>query len=366
MGSMMFLSAMWLVFQWFVLTVAREPADPSVEDLFDMKKTEEPTLADESPEFQASNVSVDVDSSSRRRRRRRSGYYYYYSSPSPSPPAPPGPGAAWPTFASSDDLEKDAWGTYYKIVFGKIPTDDYPRSPESLWMFYSKAISQAGVTDYPASVGKCPTDGRSEGQVYAVNNAYAPTDTFWSWHPYPYSAFGSHTWCEVMHEHDPYGDEQEGAWFMHTPGSAIYFNIGVTRSFSTHSEAYDHWGVTGPHWNQDMSKRAAADGYDSVQFTAHVDHVNYPCDTHNTGTPNLEYMGLEIVGVKLVGTHACTTSDGAPSSIRAGWHAYIPCKCDNSKQFLNCDGPPSTGETLAGGNFSKVLEKESARFSVQV
>ena len=77
--------------------------------------------------------------------------------------------------------------------------------------------------------------------MYAVNNAYVPTDTFWSWHPYPYSAFGSHTWCEVMHEHDPYGDEHEGALFMHTPGSAIYFNLGVTRAFSTHSVVYDHW-----------------------------------------------------------------------------------------------------------------------------
>ena len=50
-----------------MLTVSGEPADPSVADLFDMKKTEELTLADESPEFQAmSNVSVDVDSSSSR------------------------------------------------------------------------------------------------------------------------------------------------------------------------------------------------------------------------------------------------------------------------------------------------------------
>ena len=70
--------------------------------------------------------------------------------------------------------------------------------------------------------------------------------------------------------------------------------------------------------------------------------------------------------MKLVGTHACTTSDGAPSSIRAGWHVGISCKCDNSKQFLDCDGPPSTGEMLANGDFTRILEKERARFSVQV
>ena len=112
-----------------MLTVSGEPADPSVAALFDMKKTEELTLADESPEFQAmSNVSVDVDSSSSRRRRRRSGYHYS-DSLSPPGPAPPGPGAAWPTFASWDELEKDAWSTYCKLVFGKIPTDGYVRFP---------------------------------------------------------------------------------------------------------------------------------------------------------------------------------------------------------------------------------------------
>jgi len=233
-------------------------------------------------------------------------------------------------------------------------------------MFYSDVISQAGVTEYPASVGNCPTDGKKKGQVYATNNAYSPTDTFWSWHPYPYHARASHTWCEVMHEADPFGDEHEGAWFMHTPGSAIYFDVGATRVFSTHEEAYDHWDVTGPHWNQDMSKRAAADGYDSVQFTAHVDHVNYPCDTHNTGTPHLEYMGLEIVGVKLVGVHTCTKGDGAPSSIRAGWRAAKKCTCDNRKKFLNCHEVPSTAEMLASGNFSEILKDERARGSVQV
>ena len=36
---------------------------------------------------------------------------------------------------------------------------------------------------------------------------------------------------------------------------------------------------------------------------AHVDHVNYPCDTYNTHTPNLQYMGVEIVGTRLVGTY---------------------------------------------------------------
>jgi len=340
---------------WSVLTVVGEPADAPVADVFDTDTDEQLIPADESPEFQAmSNVSVDVDSS----RRRRSGYYYYDPSPSPSP--------AWPTFASKAHLEDHKWGTYYKLVFGELPSERYPHSPEALYMFYSDLISQAGVTDYPASVGKCPTDGKAKGQVYTTNNAYSPSGVFWSWHPYPYTAFESHTWCQVMHERDPFGDEATGAWFMHTPGSGIYFDIGVTRGFNTHTGAYDHFGVSGSNWNEDLSKKAAAAGYDSVQFIAHEDHVNYPCDTHNTGTPNLRYMGLEIVGVKLVGSHTCTDAQGAPSSIRSGWHAANTCTCDNGKKFLNCHEVPANAEMLASGNFSKILKEERARHSLVV
>ena len=142
-------AASWLVLQWSVLTVAGEPPDASVTDIFDTNTDEELILADDSSE-----VKVGVEG----------GYYYYAPSPTPS----------WPTFASAADLEKHPWGTYYKLVYGAIPTDNYPRSPIRLWMFYSDVISQAGVTDYPASVGNCPTDGKKKGQVYNTNNAYSP------------------------------------------------------------------------------------------------------------------------------------------------------------------------------------------------
>ena len=128
-------------------------------------------------------------------------------------------------------------------------------------------------------------------------------------------------------------------------------DTGSTTSFSTHSEAYDHFGVSGPNWNQDMCSKAAAASYDSVQFTAHVDHVNYPCDTSNTGDPHLNYMGLEIVGVRLVGMYTCCQSSGTPSSILSGWEAANPCNCDNSRTFLNSNEVPATAEMLASGNF---------------
>ena len=90
--------------------------------------------------------------------------------------------------------------------------------------------------------------------------------------------------------------------------------------------------------NSAMSAAAAATTADAVP--AHVDHVSYQCDTKNTGRAGFDYMGLEIVAAKMMGTYACGGSAGAPSSIKRAWAASLPCKCDNSKQFLNCDGTP--------------------------
>merc|ERR1711939_666476 len=125
------------------------------------------------------------------------------------------------------------------------------------------------------------------------------------------------TWQEVIHEADPFGDEHYGAWLIYAPGSGIYFYMGRTISFAEHADAYNHFGVNSGDFNEELAKAAAATGFDSVQFLAHVDHVSYECDTHNTGHAGLDYMAIEIVAAKLVGTYACTTEAGAPSSIKA-------------------------------------------------
>ena len=70
----------------------------------------------------------------------------------------------------------------------------------------------------------------------------------------------------------------------------------------------------------------------AVQFIAHPDHVNYPCDAAG-GYP---YMNIEIVAVKLQGTYACG-SPGKPdfNVLRSGW-ADQPCDCDHSLEYANC------------------------------
>jgi len=212
-------------------------------------------------------------------------------------------------------------------------------------MLYNIPLAQDKVLGVPDSVGTCPTSYPPSGQRYNANNMYSPPFVSWIWHPYPYQAVAAHTWAEVMHKADPFGDESYGDWFMYSPGSGIYFDVGVTTSFQRHNDAYSQFGINcwnGCDWNEELSKSAASQGYDSIQFLAHVDHTNYQCDTYNTANHGLDYMGMEIVAVKLVGTYSCGTARGAPSSIRTGWQASRPCRCSNRHEFLNCQGVPTT------------------------
>lgn len=215
-----------------------------------------------------------------------------------------------------------------------------------MWMVHDVEIVDAGIGNAPKSVGTCPTANPPLGQRYNVNNMYSPSFISWIWHPYPYHSLAANSWHEVLHEADPFGDEHFGAWFVYAPGSGIYFYLGKTIAFQEHQDSFQHFNVkkTGD-MNEGMCKVASAQGYDSVQFLAHIDHTNYQCDTYNTHRAGLAYMGLEIVGVKLTGIYACGSGHGAPSAIKAGWQASRACVCDDSKQYLNCKGVPGASMT---------------------
>lgn len=258
-------------------------------------------------------------------------------------------------FLSKKALKADAWGKYFTQVYGEIPKKGYPLNPENLWMLYGNVLISSQVTDIPALVGDCPTANPPLGQRYNLNNAYAPRFTSWIWHPYPYPALAANSWQEVLHQADPFNDEHFGAWFVYAPGSGVYFNTGTTKAFDEHNDAYKYFKITAGDFNEEMCKAAAKQGYDSVQFLKHIDHANYQCDTKNTGHAGLRYMGVEIVGVKLVGLYACTTSSGAPSSIKAGWQGSRACVCDNSEKVLNCKGVPELQKNSLAQNTSLLV-----------
>merc|ERR1719313_841762 len=234
---------------------------------------------------------------------------------------------SWPTFSSKASLSKSPWGKYFQAIYGSLP-NLYPIDTADFWMLHDEELLKAGVTVSELDgVLLCPAANPPTGQRYAMNNQYQPRMVSWLWHPYPYQKLAANSWTEIWHQADPFGDEHYGTWFMYTPGSGIYFYTGKTIAFNEHQNAYTHFNIHGGKYNEEMCKAAAAKGYDSVQFLAHVDHVNYQCDQKNTGNAGLKYMGVEIVGVKLVGTYPCGSPNGAPSSIKAGWMGSRKCNC---------------------------------------
>lgn len=243
-------------------------------------------------------------------------------------------------------MYKDKWGYYYHLVYGHMPDhESFPLTPEFIWVLYDDLLAKAGVTRIPTSVGRCPRKNAPKGQRYKdwPLHKFNP-QVSGVWHPYPYAAIRGHKWVEVMHTKDPADDEHHGAWLFYAPGSGTYFWMGKTISFPDHAQAFAYFhvppiGVLAQ--NEKMSLAAAAQGYDSVQFLAHPDIGEYPCQPQS----GLSYMGIEIVAVKLVGTCSCLTEspEKPPYTpyLRSGWKAKYSCHCTNSLGWLNCHGKKS-------------------------
>jgi hypothetical protein len=244
----------------------------------------------------------------------------------------PAVSADWAQFANQAALQQSPWAKYFVSLYGELPSS-YPLRLLDFWCFYKDKMTAAGVSA-PQSAGRCPTSASApEGQRYDLNNAYSSKDLTWVWHPLsstpPYQGFPSNAIVEVSHQKDPFGDEHHGMWFVYAKGSGVFFDVGNTKIFNEHVDAFKYFGATG---NEDMSQKAAARGYDSIQFIRHVDGTNYPC----AAGIGASWMNMEIVAVKLVGTYACGQAQGTPASLRAGWNGDKPCNCDPSNPNTNC------------------------------
>ena len=201
------------------------------------------------------------------------------------------------------------------------------------WCFYLDKMSAAKVSAV-ASAGRCPTSANApDGQRYDENNAYSSNDLTWLWHPLGndvYRGFGSNSIVEVSHRKDPFGDEHHGMWFVYAKGSGVFLQLGTTKIFQEHDDAYSFFKTASD--NEQMCQAAAAQGYDTIQFIAHRDSTNYPCAKQI----GVNWMNIEIVAVKMVGTYPCGQAQGTAAALRAGWDGDKPCKCDPNNPNTNC------------------------------
>ena len=237
------------------------------------------------------------------------------------------------------------------VLSVRLPLPEYTCEAGALQLCWGLGTDTppTGGHHQPIKNKKCPTSvSAQEGQRYDENNRYSSKDLTWAWHSLnapPYAGFAANSIVEVSHQKDPFGDEHSGMWFVYGRGSGVFFDIGNTVVFSEHEDAYSFFKVPKKgDRNEQMSQKAAAAGYDSVQFIRHVDGTNYPC-AKDIGAA---WMNMEIVAVKLVGTYACGQAAGTAASLRAGWKGTKPCKCDPSNPNTNCvftdldaDEPPA-------------------------
>ena len=237
-----------------------------------------------------------------------------------------------PTFTSAAELNSSPWAKYLLSLYGDLTPIQYPIVLSRFWCFYMDKLAAHSV-NLPPSVGRCPTSAAApEGQRYDENNAYSSKDLTWLWHDLaaaPFQGYPSNSIVEVSHLKDPYGDEHHGMWFLYAKGSGVYVQLGKTKVFNDHGDAYAFFKAQG---NEAMCQAAASQGFDSVQFVQHHDGANYPCAAQ-IGVP---YMNMEIVMVTMVGSYPCGQAAGTAPGLRAGWQGTKPCKCDPNNPNTNC------------------------------
>lgn len=248
-----------------------------------------------------------------------------------------GCGGGWLSFNSESELRKDNWANYFEMVYGNLPSFDYPLCIGDFWWFSDTYIEKSGARA-PSVVGDCPSGNMDR---YVTNSAFQRPHVSWSWHAPLYNGFPANTWVEVSHQKD-YGqlsDEQFGMWLMYSKGNGIWFNTGTTKTYPEHKQWYEEYGVKlWPPDPETCSQLSAAAGYDSVQFNRHKDGVNYPCRGRNGDGTGTE-MNIEILAVKLAGTYSCGSANGAKGNFYAGWNGSNDCDCDESVGYLNCRAP---------------------------
>lgn len=251
----------------------------------------------------------------------------------------------WPVFRNASALNASKWAGYFVDVYGEVPKFGYPICTYSFWWLYASKIVEHGIAAR-SNLSECQT---YEGDWYIENNIfnYVISDASYIFHASPYTALPGNVWVEVTHTAVKSAAlEADGSWHFYTPGSGIWFNLGSTKAYPDHKQAFEE--LCGfPFFNDAqfnwLAFCAQRYNFDSLQFIEHSD-IEWPCSekTHpfNPFSPFRKPMAIEILGLKangqkLSGQGACSNKSGK-GVYRAGWNASNDCVCDPTSNRLNC------------------------------
>jgi len=244
----------------------------------------------------------------------------------------------WPKFGNQAELQASPWGEYFRLVYGEVPSNNYPICTYSQILLYKPHLDTAGVTPPTSFESGCPGAGDA-GQWYDTMT-WASTEPAWSnwiWNPdlsMPLSqgtGLPSNTWVEVHHK--KFGMDNAATWLYYAPGTAIWLQLGNTKSYPDHPDATQALGIPGctdknciPQF-PDLYKAMQAKGLNTIQFLKHAD---MHCGN----------AAIEIVDVAGPGGYVCGQTASGTTHYKAGWGPAHDCNCDNSASdlILNCEG----------------------------
>ena len=222
---------------------------------------------------------------------------------------------------ATDFVHAGQWRDYVRTLYGE--NGDYAVFPqfEDVEVIYDQLLG--AITVDMRDDSHCPRKMHVPFLLRAPHSPLIP----WLKREIPSLPTPSFTWVEVTHcagsRH-----ERAGAWFYAACGSALFINIGRTRSFHSHADAVRHYlgvaGCTDGTCNAELpriARRARAAGLDSLQFLGHCDLECEDC-------------AHEIVLLSFSGEAACP----AGIAFRTGIDASKHCTCEQTIALRSARG----------------------------
>lgn len=167
---------------------------------------------------------------------------------------------------------------------------------------------------------------------------------FWLYpRPVP-KCLANETWVEVIRRREAYEGDNPFAWYYHAPGSGIWLNTGRTicsaaeqrdaRHFDIHASPPQVANATSL-LARGFARGFSIDGRLSPRLRRSNSNWRGSIDTMQRNGPfgnMLEIVDIRPAATQHCGRAGCTCS----GTLRAGWKAGRPCRCDETRELLNC------------------------------
>jgi hypothetical protein len=216
------------------------------------------------------------------------------------------------------------WAGYLLGVYGEPVHPSVRRKLSWLWSCHLSPYETCELVPEDAPVSTVEPRSVRLSQESLLGEAYYGDQTstdgfaymynwgFWVRRDVRHIAAQDHAWVEVMRAKKHDESWFNSTWYYVVRGTGIWMNVGRTTEMAIGAM---------PHHHVAQVEKARKQGFDTLQFT-------------NAWSNNLwELVDLRPEARQDKGLTTCGTAE-----LRTGFHAQLPCACDEKARQLNC-GP---------------------------